>query len=524
MALRQRFRSAWNGLTGRERSIIPDGYRGGQRTRQTDGWFPQGLGPNLLADMTLDLAKRRLRDAIDNNPVISGAQSGMRRNVVGKGIHPEPDTGFEDLDNTLKVEWELFARGVDPERKFSIVDSQAQAFNELFGGGEVLNYFRFAGAFNGFPAAPAVELVDCERMQLLQSGLFTNIRVANGNYVRQGVEFDAEGRAIAYHVLKEHPRDNFLGGMGMMEFIRLPATDAIHAFIPRRLRQVRGVPWAVSTIETINMEAGFNEAYLLLARIAACVSVWLSGATDENLMAPDGKTPMPMSNAADGSFIKRLVPGLIGLLRKGVEPKILSSNIPPPTFASTTEIMQRRLAAGLNMSYAVVARDFSKATFSATRAEQLEDRKEYEPLQGWIVHFHTRPLYRRFVAWAITSGRVTLTPEQLQVWITNPEQIYGAMWLYPGWKWVNPLQEATATQVELATGITDFITVCGEQGRDWRQVLERQYRVELYDARRRKEVGLPPTARSGIVLHITPSPDDGGPPSNNNAEDKDKVP
>lgn len=513
VAIGHRFRSAWNALRGRgERSFTPDGYRGGRHTRGTDGWNPQGLGPNLLADMSLDLAKRRLRDAVDNNPLISGAQSGMRRNVIGKGIHPEPDTGFEDLDHALRAEWTLFARGVDPERKFSIADSQSQAFNELFAGGEVLNYFRFAEEFNGFPSAPSIELIDCERMQLFHSGQLMGAKVgAPANYIRQGVEYDTLGRAVAYHILKEHPRDNFLGQVAWQEYIRLPVTEATLAFIPRRLRQVRGVPWAVSTIETINMEAGFNEAYLLLARVAACVSVFFENATDDSLMA-DGKQSPGITNAADGSILKRLVPGLIGMLRKGIKPTILSSNLPPPTFASTTQIMQRRLAAGLNMSYAVVARDFSQATFSATRAESLEDRKEYEPLQGWIVHFHTRPLYRRFVAWAIATNRVKLTPQQLQVWLQKPEQIYKATWLYPGWKWVNPLQEATATQIELETGITDLITVCGEQGRDWREVLERRYRVQLYDIRRREELGLPPAQVSGITVNVEPTPDDGPPP------------
>lgn len=463
-------------------------YEAGRRNRADIDFVPSAIGPNALADQTLDLARRRVRWLVDNNPLISGARNTIRNNVVGNGIDVQPDTGFADLDETLDEDWRIFSEAVDPERRKTLAESQGGFFDEVFAAGECLVYFPIAEAFNGFDDGPAVELIDAERLDLRAAATDKG-----GNRLRQGVEFDGKGRRVAYHVYLDHPRDGsvFAAGRFSTELTRISAEDATLAFIPRRINQIRGVPWPVSVVGATRMEDAFQEAFLLLARAAACTGVVFEGAETDNLLDDSTEDGSPLVDA-DGKAIKKLEPGLVGFGPTGMKPTVINANVPPPTFAMTEEVLQRRVATGLNISYAAVARDFSKATFSATRAEQLEDRKHYRPLQEFVWHNHTRPLYRRWLRWRIASGRLALTDAQRSAYLANPERFLRATVIYPGWEWVNPLQEAEATEVELRIGAISPQDVCAAKGRDWKETKRKSLMAEKFDRDERARLGLPP--------------------------------
>lgn len=465
------------------RRVAPQAYDAGRRSRTDVDFVPSSIGPNLLAEQTLGLARRRVRYLVDNNPLISGARNTIRNNVVGNGIDVQPDTGDPELDEQLDDLWRVFSEAVDPERSQTLAQSQGQFFDELFTAGECLTYYPFADAFNSHDAGPAIELIDAERLDLKAISV-----TRGGNRIRQGVEFDAKGRRIAYHVYLDHPADGAMYAVGRSstKLTRLQIEDAHLSFVPRRLNQIRGVPWPVAIVAATRMEDNFQEAFLLLARAAACVGVFFEDEAGDDLLDESGAVS-PLKDV-DGNPIKRLEPGLIGFGKKA--PTVVASRLPPPTFGMTEEILQRRIATGLNISYAAVARDFSKATFSATRAEQLEDRKQYRPVQEFIWHDHTRPLYRRWVQWNLASGEVKLTPEQRSRYAADPEQFLRASVIYPGWEWVNPLQEAQATKVELEIGAVSIQDVCAAKGRDWRETTRKALLAEKFRADERKRLGL----------------------------------
>ena len=52
-------------------------------------------------------------------------------------------------------------------------------------------------------------------------------------------------------------------------------------------------------------------------------------------------------------------------------------------------------------------------------------------------------------------------------------------WSTPGWQWVDPVKEAQAVELQLSLGIATLREVCGEQGKDWYEVVrERQQEIE----------------------------------------------
>ena len=61
----------------------------------------------------------------------------------------------------------------------------------------------------------------------------------------QGLEFDGEGRRVAYHVLSARPYDQFAT---YAPAVRIPAGQILHVMRPLAAGQVRGISWSAPII------------------------------------------------------------------------------------------------------------------------------------------------------------------------------------------------------------------------------------------------------------------------------------
>lgn len=483
-------------------------YEGGKRTRFDADFMPRGLGPNALAAGTLDLLRARVRWLVDNNPLIAGARTTLVNNVIEAGIQVQPDTGIAELDDLIEERWAAFAEGVNPDRDQSLGDFQRQFLEELFSAGEVGVHDVIAEArvtaAGEFDRGPAVELIDAERLEIG----YTDI-LANGNTVLQSVELDANLRRVAFHVRKSNPKDQVGGVRESLtgnERRRLPSDRFRLCFIPRRVGQLRGVPWPVATVADTRTESHYMEAYLMLARMAACVGLVFPEGDDDSVL-PEGEGDAPGFRDASGNAITELEPGIIGYADK--KPEVINANVPPPTMEMVERLLHQRLAAGLNMSYAVVSRNFKGTTFSASRAEKLEDIKHYRPIQKFVYWKSTLPLYRNWLWWQLTSGAIKLKPEWEATLGEDRERLlYNALPVYPGWDWVNPKQEADAAKIEHEIGIVSLQQLCASKGRDWKQVLRQRIKAELFEQQLREAMGVPAPATPAKPTTPTDAPAD----------------
>lgn len=426
--------------------------------RSDPDFNPAGLGPNATADLYLSLARRRARDLSINNPIIFGARGTIVDNVVGTGIWPSADTGDADVDRALNESFARLADGVDPGRETTLVESQRIAMSELFDGGDVLCHRVFAPAWRGWPAGPAIEVIPAERMEVEFAA------TAGGNRIRQGVEVDAQGRTIAYHVLVEHPSDGgpMPGAWGVLGArVRVDAGRASLMMVRHQAGQLRGMPAACAAMTTVRMEDGITEAVLAQFRSAAAQGVVWEGLTGE-LFPDDTRVPVDLS----GRPVQRTQPGQHIAAPAGVKPHTIGSQLPSPQFGPAAMLQLRRIAACLRISFASLARDYSQATFSATRAESLEDRRGYRPLQHLVYHQHTRGLWDDHALWAVAAGIVRLPGSMRAAFRADPRSICRCRVQYSGWEWVNPDQEARATETQLRHSITSEPRVIRSMGID----------------------------------------------------------
>jgi len=496
--------------------IVPRGYAAGKTDRTDPDFFGTSLGVNVTADMYLDAVVRRSRALADDNPIIDGLLSTIVNNTVGSsGIYPEAATGDAEVDAQINEIVHGAMEGVDASREITLAESQARFVREVACGGEALTHVPIVDAFRGHARGPAIELVDRDLIPLTMTGelldggngamgMISGAGLFAGGkpFVRQGVEFDALGRRVAYYVYKVHPNDGFLGTQIAGPVIdrdvvrRLPATSATLGFRPRRVGQVRGVPWIASTIRTVRDEDAFREAYLMLARTAACLSAFIKGYTPpvsrKSGIVGESAPDSPFQDLAGVPF-DRLEPGMIGILPPGAELQIASANLPPPTFAETIKLLHRSIAAGAGIAYSVLAHDYASATFSAIRAESLESRSGYRTIQSrniWAQH--SLPWYCAVIDWAWLSGKIKISAEFARRLELNPRLIYKHSVVAPGWEWVNPQQEAQAAEAELRMGSATLAQICAQKGQSWRTVMAQRCKEEVEWNRQREAAGLEP--------------------------------
>lgn len=492
-----RLREAWRAFMGRQPAGGVQAYDAGRITRADPDFVPSLTGPNLLADRYLDLTRRRSRHLWDNHPNMRGARETMVNNIVGTGAYFEPATGDRALDKQIRnLLWQFYAHA-DPGREISQADIQAEGQREEIGVGEVMSYVSMAPAFRGFPEAPAIELIDTDRLPL-QDGVFGPMAAGPraGARIRQGVEFDRLGRRVAYHVYEDHPAD---GGVNFGGY----ATRAISSewaflqFERNRIRQVRGIPPIVASAGTTRMEDAYYEANILMAQALASVGLYFTGVSP-----PKGQQSDYLVDGR-GEKIVRFEFGQVGYMPRGADLKVANPQLPGQAFVPTMELLQRRAAAGLNMSYTAFTRDSSKATFAAQRADSLEDRKGYRRRQEKLARVALLPWVYAMIDWGVATQRITLSAEQTRRFVEDRTFLRAGTVVFNGWEWVNPAQEAAADKIALEIGKTSQKRIAAQAGAHWQDIVDEQLEVELYEQNERERLGLPPraTTATGVVVH-----------------------
>ncbi len=66
----------------------------------------------------------------------------------------------------------------------------------------------------------------------------------------------------------------------------------------------------------------------------------------------------------------------------------------------------RHIAAGLNLPYELLLKDFSKTNYSSARAALLEAWRYFHGRRRWLMDYWLRPIYELWLEEAINSGLV----------------------------------------------------------------------------------------------------------------------
>jgi lambda family phage portal protein len=415
------------------------------------------IGPNLLT------MRSRARAAVINNPHAARGVDVLAGSILGAGgvrprcvVRPLGNSALakrraREQSYAAEALWELFAR-------FSAVDGQLafsgrlrQILEAALASGEALIRFRVQRRRPGrFPL----------KLEVLEGDWLDDtvtLELAGGGRVVQGVEFDADGARVAYHLRADHPGALLWTG-GTTQ--RIDARDILHVYKQDRPGQVRGVTVLAPVLEILHDIDDTRNAEGLRRKMEACLVAFVEGA-DQPLSisgANDEGLAWPVSDSR-GRLVSDLEPGMI-LSTRG-DKKVTVHQ--PTSVGGIPEWMASMLhvvAAGIGVPYERLAADVEKTNYSSARFADLDFRRRCSQLREELaIHLACQPIWDRFVEIAIAAGLLAAGD-------------YPVEWSRPVYESVDPVKDASALQLKVRNGLTSLPRAVADSGLDFDDVVE----------------------------------------------------
>ena len=249
------------------------------------------------------------------------------------------------------------------------------------------------------------------------------------NEIVMGIERDKHGKPLAYHIKQsEYLNQN--------AYIRVPAADIIHLYQPEFAGQARGFPKGCSAILDMNMSAGYKEAELIAARVAACnMGVW------ERPPNATGKLSFSDTGTEEKAAVD-MEPGKFTVAPRGWQLKSLTPSHPGTNSAGFLKLIDRAMANGLDVSYADLANDLEAVNFSSMRDGKLSERDGWKIEQAFMIERFASVIYWHWLRQSLLMGVIQIKGQPLpmaKLWKFE-EHIF----IPRRWDWVDPLKDIKA--------------------------------------------------------------------------------
>jgi lambda family phage portal protein len=299
--------------------------------------------------------------------------------------------------------------------------------------------------------------------------------------IRMGVETNAWGEPVAYHVLTSNPADQGwpTAGPGSKRE-RIAASEILHVYRPDHLVQTRGFPWTAASMRRLHIAGKYEEAELVAARVGASnMGFFMTG--DGNAYGYDDKD-------AAGNPITEVAPGRFETLPKNiVDFKQFDPQHPTTAFPDFMKSILRGAASGLNVSYISLANDLADTSYASGRQGLLEERSWYMQIQGWLIEACVQPVFDAWLPIAIAAGEVNLPLSDIARFRAS------AGWQPRRWSWVDPRSDMDAAQKAVALGINSRTRLAGDLGADLEDIFDEL--AAEHEAAEALEISIDPAAK-----------------------------
>ena len=445
-------------------------YAGANTGRLFADFLTSSTSADAEIKNNIRLLRDRSRELARNDPYISRYLNLMVSNVVGKhGIRVSSksrnDNGSLDLAANQLIErawkeWSQIGNCTINER-MTFLDCQKIFVETLFRDGEVLvRKIKNTNSPFGFQ----IQFLEADHLDENKNQNADK----NGNSIKMGVEVNKYGKPIAYHLFKKHPFDNTYPRPSQ-EYIRVPADEIIHAYLPQRAEQTRGVSLIAPVMANMKMLNGYYEAEIVAARVGASKMGFITSGDGDGYVG-DGEmedTFNPTMNAQAGVFEQ---------LPAGMDFKAFDPTHPTSAFESFTTSVLRSIASGLNISYHALTNDLTSVNYSSIRQGALEDRSMFQLYQQFVIDHFVNPIFKSWLEMAMSTGYLNLP-------IAKFDKFSNAINYIPrSFSWIDPLKEMQANVVGLQNGITTYSDIVSSYGKDVEEIFEQhQKEKELAD-------------------------------------------
>jgi len=450
------------------------GFAAARTDRIVSSWNPANLTMDAVLRAQLPRIRARSRDLSINNPYMKKFIGMVSVNVLGPGgisfqskLKLKDGNLDEKANRAVETAWKEWGRrrnSPDVTGKMSWIRLQDLCLRTVARDGEV--FVRLVSGYEN-PHRFALQLIEPDAVDETY-----NAELRNGFRIVMGIEIDPWGRPVAYHVTRRGTND-YSDWQAYQQRERIPAEEMIHLFVPFRINQRRGVPWAYAAMAKTNVLDGYEEAELVASRIAAAKMGCIE--TSDGMFQADDQDN-------DGRQYIEAEPGSFPVLPPGTTMNMFDPQHPTSAYRDFVKQVLRAIACGLEVSYNSLGADLESVNYSSIRSGTLEERDAWKAIQGWLIEDFSE---RVFEGWL----RMQLLRRILVFKLSDLGMICdSAVWRGRSWSWVDPLKDGKANTESIGSGMATRTDLLAEQGKDFEEHVDQL--VYEQDYMRRKGLTL----------------------------------
>ena len=388
----------------------------------------------LDAKQLRDQARHLERD----HDISRNALNTLVQNTVGSGIDviPAPRLPGGKIDRALATDlrqlWDEWWDRPEVTWTHDYGKCQDLLARSWFRDGEVM-FQALTGPVRGLQHGTRVPF----SLELLEADLLPLDFNDPSRNILQGVERNAWGRPVAYHVYKHHPGDPDIYGT---ETKRVSADQLYRLALVDRIHQVRGLSVFASVIARLEDIKDYEDSERIAAKVAASLSAQIIKGQPEMYTGGALSAQVGLAEGDDQRDYRALTmrPGLIADdLLPGERVELIDSKRPNPNTETFRTGQLRAAAGGFGVSYSSLSLDYN-GTYSAQRQELVEKWGGYHKVGEAFIALQVRPTWKEFVVANVLAGHIKV-PRGWEL-----RYLQAATYIRPVMPWIDPLKEAIA--------------------------------------------------------------------------------
>lgn len=406
-------------------------------------------------------------------PIATAALKRQRTNVVGSGLRLKSTINREVLGMTPEAA-EAWQKRTEAEfalwaEKKNACD--ATGVNDFYGmqqlvmlswpmSGDVFALVKHYATTPLMPYSLRLHIIEADRVRtpVADGGigmLTTTGTAANGNTIYDGVEVNASGQIVAYHVANTYP---YQSTVTPTEFARVEAygkrtglPNILHIMDTERPDQYRGVPYLAQVMEPLLQSRRYTEAELMAALVQSFFTAFIKTDAGSDDMPFNEALGEDVPRVSDDPNEYEMGPGTINMLEPGEDVAFGSPTHPNTGFDTFMRAMCEQIGAALEIPADLLIMSFN-SSYSASRAALLEAWKAFRMRREWLVKDFCAPVYELWLTEAVASGRINAPG-----FLTDPliRQAYlQSNWIGPSQGQLDPTKEVQAATMAIEAGLT----------------------------------------------------------------------
>lgn len=448
-------------------------------------WYSQFISTRDAMARERNVSQGRAADLYANDWTARSGARTIADNAIGTGLVPKSVIPH-DIVGISREE----ARAIGEKMEWAFTEWSRESHARGIGHFEDLQYAGMLSVLRlGEMLHLPVSMPDKDRQFFLAiqdispSRLQTPSDLSTDLAIRDGIEFSSFGRPVAYWIACPPPSLITVEQQALYsgDFERRPAyighrQNVFHLFRYEEEEQTRGhsvFSPGMSLFRNLN-DAIDSELFAQVIAASLPLFIALENGDAELLKQQMGKDANKDEDPEERAL--KVNPGTVIYGKPNQKPYILESKRPSTTFGTFVEIVQRSVAAMMNIPYESLTKDYSRTTYSSMRAALNEAWKCYSFYRSWFSRLYTQPVWEMVIEEAYLRNFLGLADD-----IDNLSPKLGfyegrkywtsANWIGPAKGFIDPVKEIQATIMALEARLMTYSEAWAERGGDFGDAL-----------------------------------------------------